>query len=105
MKNLQEICTNYNESGIVLFEDKTAIICNWMGINGIPRVFGAEIVGLGEELNAIKRTQIESWKDFADGYEIIYDLNHDFEDEESDGQSELIELDNGIMVIAPYEWC
>ena len=104
MKNLQEICTNHNESGIVLFEDKAAIICNWNGINGIPRLFVTGIIGLGEELNVIKRFKIESWKNFVTDYEIIYDMNNDFEDKESDGESEVIELDNGIIVIAPYDW-
>ena len=104
MENLQEICTKNNESGIVLFEDKTAIICNWNGINGIPRLFVTGIIGLGEELNVIKRFKIESWKNFVTDYEIIYDMNNDFEDKESDGESEVIELDNGIIVIAPYDW-
>ena len=101
---LQEICTNHNESGIVLFPDNTAIICNWVGVNGIPRIFGTGIVGLDEDLNITKRSEIESWKHLVKDYEIIYDLNNDYEDEESDGKSELIEFDNGIIVIAPNEW-
>ena len=59
---------------------------------------------MDEELNVTRRSEIESWKNLVKDYEIVYDLNNDYEDEESDGKSEVIEFDNGVIVIAPYEW-
>lgn len=81
-------------------------ICFYTGIiQCLPGLYIYHISAFfGEELNVIKRFKIESWKNFVTDYEIIYDMNNDFEDDESDGESEVIELDNGIIVIAPYDW-
>ena len=65
------------ESGVVLYANNEALILNWAGINGYPRLdpWGCAPVGLGEKLPKKRGKNISSAtvKKLLDGVEIIYD--------------------------------
>ena len=80
------------ESGIVVYTEKDkrpeAIICNWSGINGIPRLFGDHLIGLGDigdyaiagdRFEGIEVTAVQDIGAELGDAEIIYDENGDAE--------------------------
>ena len=48
--NLHELTGN--ESGAVQFDNGEILITNWAHIEGLPRIFGMAVIGMGEELTA-----------------------------------------------------
>ncbi|WEG14177.1 helix-turn-helix domain-containing protein [Pullulanibacillus sp. KACC 23026] len=50
----QLIGLNGYESGVIVFKDGEGFVVNWSGINGLPRLFGDAIIGLGEKVEFVK---------------------------------------------------
>lgn len=71
-ESLQELTGQ--ESGIVLFDSGDAIVCNWSDIQGLPRLspFGDSVMGLGEQILAVKGKHIDYMADALDGVRFIY---------------------------------
>ena len=76
------------ESGIVLYPasgSPEAVICNWSGVEGLPRVFVTGILGLGESLTVLSKAVVEGRAAFEDlcgspaDWDVLYDENGDAE--------------------------
>ena len=72
------------ESGIVVFGNTTreAIVCNWAGINGLPRLFATGLIGLGDLSDAMLAADPRPVDDVGlalEGAQIIYDENGEAE--------------------------
>jgi len=103
---IQEILEHSNESGFVCI-DKETIVVNCRRVNGIPRLFTENrFVGMGEELNVVERKKIDSWKEAIKDYKIVaMDVDDmDSLDSVADSDAEVVELENGVIIIAPSNW-
>ena len=75
------------ESGIVVYDREgatpEAVIGNFAGVNGLPRVFLTGLIGLGEldefMFDEVKAQPIEDIGLELEGVQIIYDCNDDAE--------------------------
>lgn len=88
------------ESGIVVYEDKAIIVCNWANscpTGGLPRLapWGQDLIAWPTKINAIKEYQVDDIRDAlpgslidageedgqnlieAHGMDIVYDYNSD----------------------------
>lgn len=93
------------ESGVVVYhETGEAIACNWVGIEGLPRVFAGAIVGLGEMPEVIDRFQSEAAAVASrlEAVRIIY--SEAPAGELPPGQSIVYKLGTAATVIAPLDW-
>ena len=91
-------------AGIVIYPDCTAIICNWDGEAGLPRIFGDGIVFMPENITPAGKENIPSWRSALDGYSVLYDLNGDM-DAAEDCSATMLTLTDGTKIIAPDRWC
>lgn len=109
MVNKEDMTSLYGitrqESGIVLYPDGDMIITNWVDIQGMPRLFGASIVGMGEALNVEGEPEqiedIATWLQDKD-HSVLYDRNNDYSDL-SEEPGKLYRV-NDAYVIAPDNW-
>lgn len=101
--NIQEALKYHNESGIVCYDDGNAIICNWTRFDGLPAISIFGVIGTGDEIEVIGRRKSDSWRRCIEGCNVIYDANNDMELAD-DGDAEIIELGNGVIVVAPLDW-
>jgi hypothetical protein len=101
MENLLELTGQ--ESGVVIYDNKSAVICNWANVSGFPRVFETELVGLGEDIPEIegKSATPEEIHKLLKNVEIAYP---DSKEMPQDGGKIYSFSDPDIMVIAPYGW-
>ena len=103
--NLQEALNYHNESGLVMYQEGNTIICNWSNVDGLPAgsIFG--ILGSNETIYVANRQIIQSWREFLqdNNCNVIYDANNDVELAD-DCEAEMIELENGVIVVAPLDW-
>lgn len=97
MKNLLELTGQ--ESGIVIYDGKEAIVCNWSGINGYPRLFVTGILGLGEEIPDTVGSR-ESLSPLLDGVRVVYANG-----EEVPEYGTVYRITDEITIIAPDGWC
>jgi hypothetical protein len=99
--DLQELTGQ--ESGIVVFfgEGKPqAVVCNWAGVAGLPRLFGSGVVGLGEELERVEPEACENVTGYLDGVEIVYARGEDLPE-----RARLFDLaEHNAAVLAPEGW-
>ena len=114
--NLEEITGQ--ESGVVLYPTAgapEAVICNWSGIDGLPRVFATGLLGLGESLALVSVTEIEGREAFEraygapDAWDVIWDVNDDAESFFSTSDRWTVYTvsaanDTPVTVIAPDGW-
>ena len=100
MDNLQELTGQ--ESGIVIYDGKEGIICNWSSINGIPRMFVTGIIGLGEEIPEIEGVHYEDLSSFFDGVDI--NICADYNDDELPKSGTVYEISDDVTVVAPDDW-
>lgn len=103
--NLYEL-TN-KESGIIVYNDDTAIITNWLSYDGIPRLFAGSFIGLGEdlEIESIKDLTIDEMKQFVEQIKIYYDPNDDLPDLLKETiVGKLYTLTSGERIITPEGW-
>lgn len=104
MKTLTEL-TGQN-SGIVIFDNGEAILCNWASIDGIPRLFLYDVIGIGEEIEPVKPESVDDVNELIDGVLMIYcSMDDDQFEEEFRGRvsGKVYEYDN-LKVIAPDGW-
>jgi hypothetical protein len=111
--NIYDI-TGGQESGVVVYPNGEALICNWsdQSLNGLPHVapFGG-LLWLGETIKLLKTQNKMSWADVVDwaksDINIIYDRNND-ENTLPDSHGIGYEIDTGsttALVYAPADWC
>ena len=91
--------TEGQESGIVVYQNGEAIVCNWASIEGLPRVSFGGIVGLNEEIEKVVGTtgRIE---DYVNKEQVIANDN----DDELVGDATIYKLPDDVVVIAPKGW-
>lgn len=104
--NLQDMTAQ--ESGIVIYDNDTVIICNWAGSDkGIPILspLGQPIKWNFDEWEITTTKYLDAIIDYLDGMELIYDKNDDIENlaQERTGGILYI-LSNKIQIIAPDGW-
>jgi len=100
MNNLQELTGQ--ESGIVIYDGRVGIVCNWSSINGYPRMFalGLMLIGLNEEIPQVEGVRNDSLAQVLDGVEV-----HCFSDtEELPETGTVYNISDAITVIAPDDW-
>ena len=108
-EQLQYALMNGKESGIIIYPNEEAIICNWAGINGIPRLFGDGIIGDGQPIILTGRGSAASWRKMLEegAGRVIYDRLNDYATA-NDCFCEWIVINdsNGetITIIAPTDW-
>ncbi len=102
MKDLQELTGQ--ESGIVIYNGKEAIICNWSGIEGLPfYVLAMGIIGLGEEIPEVEGQHVDDLSGYLPDGIIVYDYNNIDEDDLPKG-GKVYKIDEDVTVIAPDGW-
>ena len=100
MRNLQELTGQ--ESGIVIYNEKDGILCNWTGINGYPRVFATGLIGLGEEIPEIEGEHTDNLSDLLENVNI--EIRAHYTDEELPKSGTVYQINDEITVIAPDDW-
>lgn len=100
-EDLQELTGQ--ESGIVIFEDKEAILCNWSSIKGIPRMFAGSVIGMNEEIPEIQGEHADDQESLLDGIDI--NIYAEYNDEELPKSGTVYRISDDITVIAPDGWC
>ena len=93
------------ESGIVLYPDGDMIITNWVGIQGMPKLFATAVTGMGEAL--IVEGEPERIEDIGacledTEHELLYDRNVDYGS--LFGESGKLYRVNNACVFAPDSW-
>jgi hypothetical protein len=107
MQTLQELTGQ--ESGIVIYHGNggqpEAVVCNWSGVNGFPRVdpLGLTVLGLGEDIPATDGEPCDDLPALIADAEIVFDPNDDIPDM-IPLTGTAYRLDN-VLVIAPEGWC
>lgn len=99
MRNLQELTGQ--ESGIVIYNEKDGILCNWSSINGFPRVFATGLIGLGEEIPEIEGEHTDNLSDLLENVNI--EIRAHYTDEELPKSGTVYQIGD-ITVIAPDGW-
>lgn len=101
--DLQELTGQ--ESGIVVYEGRTAVICNWSSIKGFPRVFATGLIGMGEEILIVTGEHSEDLfaEIFCDVTEVI-DMSAEQEEEWPESGT-VYYISDSVMVITPDDWC
>lgn len=99
-KNLQELTGQ--ESGIVVYQDREAILCNWSSIDGLPRMFATGLIGLGEEIPDVDGEHTDNLADLLNGVNISIAAH--YIDDELPENGTVYELSDGVTVIAPDGW-
>lgn len=62
------------ESGLVLYhQGHEAICCNWTSIEGLPRMFGSRVIGLGEEIPDVEGAPVDDVRECLEGYTLVHD--------------------------------
>ena len=91
--------TKGQESGIVVYENGEAIVCNWASIEGLPRVSSVGVLGLGDEIEVVEGFdgRIE---DYVNKEKVISNDN----DDELVGEAVVYKLRGDIIVVAPKGW-
>ncbi len=99
---LQELTAS--ESGLVVFNDKDLIICNWSSFDGIPRVLMGQLHCLEDEIPACLMD--ETWNEteiisYLQDKNLIYS---DLEDEINIHSARVFHLNGAITVLVPEGW-
>ena len=93
-----------NQSGVIVWPNGDAIICNWANLKGIPHLFGGELVSDDEPVLIVKEENRTSFD--ISGCNVLYsepDADEAFlEGEEIDG--DLYITNNGVKIFAPSDW-
>ena len=98
MRNLQELTGQ--ESGIVIYNEKDGILCNWANINGFPRIFATGLIGFGEEIPEVEGKHM----DISGLLEnVSIDVRAHYTDEELPKFGTVYQIGD-ITVIAPDDW-
>jgi len=97
VENLMELTGQ--ESGIVVYGNSEAIVCNWANVDGLPRASMVGVIGLNEEIEKVEglNGRIE---DYVDADDVISNDN----DDELKGDATIYKLPGDIIVIAPKGW-
>ena len=99
LKNLQELTGQ--ESGIVIYDGKDGILCNWSSINGFPRISATGLIGLGEEIPEVEGEHYDDLSGLLEGVNIeIYAY---YTDDELPKSGTVYQIGD-ITVIAPDGW-
>lgn len=102
MKSLHEL--TWKESGIVIYEDQTAIGINWAHINGAPRLYGIVAVGLGEEFDAVEIQPPMYGIEMMKRYEQAYGFDQDELIDYRAWELTVCETGEKIIVITSDAW-
>lgn len=99
-QTLQELTGQ--ESGIVIYGGKEAIVCNWSSVQGYPRMdpLGLTVLGFGEDIPQVEPKQCANIPELMEGVNIIYANGEDMPQ-----AGRVYELPDDIKVIAPNDWC
>ncbi len=97
-KNLQELTGQ--ESGIVLYENG-GVVCNWSSIDGYPRVFVNNVMGLGDDIPGVANEYRSENLSVLIDVDLIDCGSGDSEIPEA---GQVYELEDGVIVIAPDDW-
>ena len=100
VEDLQELTGQ--ESGIVIYDGREAILCNWSSIKGLPRVFATGLIGMGENIPEVEGEHSDNLVDLLDGID-IYDYSAEQSDEPPKSGT-VYEINDNVTVIAPDDW-
>ena len=99
MRNLQELTGQ--ESGIIIYNEKDGILCNWSSINGFPRIFAFGLVGLGEEIPEVEGEHYDDLSGLLEGVQL--NISAHYTDDELPKSGTVYQIGD-ITVIAPDDW-
>lgn len=88
------------ESGIVVYGEKEAIVCNWSGIEGFPRIFATGLVGLGEEIPKVSGGQTNDVNSLLAGVHVINAIKGDL----VESKGTIYHVSRDVKVITPDGW-
>ena len=91
------------ESGIVIYDSRDGILCNWSSINGLPRLFFGGCTGMGEDIPDVDGVEIDDIADYLDGVNLSI-CAYLGDDDELSGAGTLYEISDSIIVITPVDW-
>ena len=95
--NLQEL-TGY-ESGVVFFkESEEGFITNWVGINGIPRIFVTGVIGLGDGEDITETTQEDVSQNLLD---YIMEIAHT---DDEDAEIDKVYENDEVLIVTLKGW-
>ncbi len=98
--NLQELTGQ--ESGIVIYDGKEGILCNWSSINGYPRIFATGLVGMGDEIPEVKGEYYDDLSGLLDRVNITIVAQYD--DDKLPKNGTVYRISDDVIVIAPDDW-
>lgn len=98
MKNLQELTGK--ESGIVIYDGREGIICNWSSIKGLPSIFDKVLIGLDEEIPEVAGEHM----DISGLLEGVSIENYTYYADEELPKTGTVYKFGEIIVIAPDDW-
>lgn len=91
------------ESGIVIYHAQNeGILCNWSAINGLPRIFGGVLVGLGEDIPQVDGEHTDQLADLLDGMNIRICADYDLDDLPASGT--VYRISDDVTIVAPDGW-
>lgn len=93
-----------NQSGVIVWPNGDAIICNWANLKGIPHLFGGELVSDDEPVLIVKEENRTSF-DISECNVLYSEPGTDeafLHGEELDG--DLYITNNGVKIFAPSDW-
>ncbi len=97
------------ESGIVVYDGSSVIICNWSGHAGLPRLFATGLVYMPEDIESPHERRSEDITEClpdTEDIDLVYDRNGDidevFEDRPKGRCYEIPE--KNVLIIAPDGW-
>src|SRR5690554_1868322 len=99
MRNLQELTGQ--ESGIVIYNEKDGILCNWANINGFPRIFATGLIGFGEEIPEVEGKLMDISRLLEN---VSIDVRAHYTAEELPKSGTVYQINDEITVIAPDGW-
>ena len=92
------------ESGLVLYhQGHEAICCNWTSIEGLPRMFGSRVIGLGEEIPHVEGEPVTDVRELLEGFTLAHDDSNGDVFGESEGTAYAITDD--VTVVTFEGWC
>lgn len=100
MKNLQELTGK--ESGIVIYDSKEGILCNWSSDDGLPRIFVTGLIFMAEEIPKVEGEHTDDLGTYLNGIEVYICAEYDEDEEISSGT--VYKLSDDMIVIAPDDW-
>lgn len=100
-ESLQELTGK--ESGIVVYNEREAIVCNWTGFQGLPRLFATGVIGWPHTFERTDPIPCDDIPALMEGVDILYANGEDMPQTGSVYEIDDISGNTGL-VICPDGW-